>query len=246
MPLQIPDWVTYFAIYEHAPAIVSVDRKWQQIGPLPGVDRFVLISLSYKEVHNSGFPTEPELRRLFAIEEKIMMHGSAVARIYFLGKITAAGHRHLYLYTTADHSLPLLLRRLFAAFAGREYTLQETTDPEWRQYFDVLLPDEEQSGKIHRAGDWDNPEEADPQVQVVDHWFYFDQLEDAQAFTNRIQQEGFVIVHFELLQDHKPFAYLLIAARAHPIVGQVLNRILARLEELATEHHGKYDGWDVD
>lgn len=244
--IKYPDWVTYFAFFEDAPAIISVDRKWRRQAAPVGMTRLFLISLAYKGVHNSGFPTETELRRLYIIEEAISARCEAAGRVYYLGKVTTAGRRYLYLYTTPDHVLPLLLERIMTDFPDQVYSFQQIADPEWTQYFQLLLPDEDQEQHMKRADDCAEAFSIRQGEGIVDHWFYFDRLEDGQEFAQAIQRLSFIVVHFERLPDQKPFPYLLIASKSHPIRGAEMERIVSKLEELASTHRGRYDGWDYD
>ncbi len=238
MPVRVyrPNWSAYFTLCDSEAAVISLDLGLAAVAPDPERPQVLIISIPFIHPLTSGFPDDPELDRLHAIEDRLDEAVREELNSRFAGKVSISGKRHFFFYIPLEKAFEQVIESVMGEFPDYEFECHAPIDPEWRHYFDILYPKE---------GDLP-AEAADSSLRTTDHWCYFATEDGCRRFIHHLREVALAPVHLEKLQDGKAFPYLLIVSGVHATQGPVLARLEARLQAWVESCGGYYDGWETE
>jgi hypothetical protein len=205
------------------------------------------VRLAYRDPHENGLPKNEEFEAARAIEARLEEF-VAKRSAWYVGRVTVAGHRYFYVYTSPDEApWPEFVGRL-AGETGYDLKCSFRDDPEHKAYWSDLYPTDDDWRVIKDLRVIEQLQEQGDdgtEPRQIDHWAYFDNEAAAQPFVAWAQGDRFThdAAHSGLTDDRKKYCVRLWHHGAVDIAGISSHTIALRRKAL--EHGGDYDGWET-
>ncbi len=134
------DWNFYRCNVNDRLSSVYVDLGLQSLAPIPALPtlRWLWIKLRFPD--ERGLSVDAEFDALCAYEDELCAALAAPGEIVFAGRITGAGRREFYFYTTEKFEFEKRIDRVVSDNREYKYQIGSKTDENWCQYADVLYP----------------------------------------------------------------------------------------------------------
>lgn len=243
---QISAWGNYFTTIDGALASVAVDRSLRPKAPLVSRPQLLRVKVKLRAPKPNGLSDRRELQALAGIEDELRSQLKAATRATEVGRITTAGHRELYFYSTGDAGLQGAVSAVMQKFSAYKIEMESRADPEWHQYLDALYPKGEDFqrmsnmdviGGLLDAGDTLRP------VREVRHWIYFGTAADRQQLAPKIEALGYKLGPETEGSQDRPYG--LVVARNQSITPDQIDNAVIELYRLAQQAGAEYDGWEA-
>lgn len=238
-------WDFYICLVDDAPASIFMNFWFEDNRPPAPVDTLYYVGFQILDEGPHGMGAGKEAETLNALEDRVTAAAVGLG-LFYVGRIRNNGDWQLCFYGEPDQEAALedvVLDELNDADRG--YRTGSQADPEWRYYHEFLLPDAERRRwimnrrvveQLSASGD------ALDKARRVDHWAYFSKAADRDAFLAAVGKLGFAPDEGHVDDGGD------ISARIHRVDSVELEHIhdtIMKLEELASTHHGDYDGWET-
>ena len=206
----------------------------------------VTIRLAYKKATPNGLPTDEEFEPVRSIEKALEDFVNETSS-WYVGRVTVAGHRHFYVYSSVEETRWWTFLESLSASHGYKLQMALSSDPQHQRYWQELYPTDDDWRVIHdlRVIDALKKEGDDGTApRQVDHWVYFESEAATSPFLKWALDERFTHdkANSHNVDDGK---YCLRLCHEGPAT---INSISARtiaLRRKALEHGGDYDGWET-
>ncbi len=238
------NWVTYACWIGEDFGLVSVDVELAEDAPRADVPHSVSIEVAVRAPNESGLPDADELDLLHGFEAAL---ADALDPLRLVGHTTAGGVRTTFLYTTEVEAVGEIVRTTAArVLPEHEVSIQHFEDPAWEQYLEFLYPN-----KLAWRYIYDNAVLASLQAEgddstaprPIDHTAFFPSRDNRRSFAKAIEGEGYVAKGETTGEGDAPPQFSLKFQPAEDIAPGDIHAFTERLELLAEEHGGAYDGW---
>lgn len=196
----------------------------------------------------NGLSTDEEFDTLVAIEDQLAAALKEDLEAVYAGRITTAGRREFYFYSTGAGDIETPVRAALARFPGYLSKCRSQADPLWKHYLDVLCPHGASLRWITNkavlealAARGDQPD----QLRPITHFSYFPSASHRAAFMLSVENAGFAIKNLTdtgRAADVRPFG--LVYALAQSATLTVMADTTGLLTRLSEKHGGEYDGWE--
>jgi regulator of RNase E activity RraB len=235
-------WEVYFTHIENKQSAVRVDLGIYEEVPINNFSRLAILKLETKSL----FSKKLNFNLIGLLEDEI--DNAIIASDYFVGVITEAETRRMYIYTKDEEVLQNNLLRILRNHKKVRHELTFVEDTNWNFYKDTLYPnfiekqwilDREVVDQLKGHGDLHHiPRE-------VNHWVYFKDEEKREQFKKVVSQEGFDVIDERLLEEDSPHPYQLTLSNISAVNLISINIITTALLKRAIEYDGDYDGWET-
>lgn len=206
----------------------------------------VRVRLFYKATYPNGFPMPDDYDASCTIEDALQVFADE-HEDWYTGRITVAGRRDFFFYTSAEVVAWAELAVRLEADHGYDLEVAAGDDPEHRTYWDELYPKDDDwqvIGDLRVIANLKEHGDDGSHPRDVEHWAYFDEQAAAQAFLDWAAGDRFT------LSEEAPVATddgrYCARVRHHGDVDiyNISSHTIA-LRSKAAELGGKYDGWEV-
>lgn len=234
-------------------------------GPDPNRPLLLAVRLPLREPNEAGLNSAEETSRLHPLEDDLTAPFADESGTWYVGRLTAAGTQTLYFYVPADFKDAEAQSAAAAArHPGYSPSCELRPDPEWRFYFERLLPSElemhlAQSEELLRSMQDHGDDGTEP--RRVEHWIYFASSADREAFKERLgglvygveaewnaiekaKEEG--ESENDLSEEIRAMPFALQVWREQSIAMPGIADAIRELHALAEETGGSYDGWETE
>jgi hypothetical protein len=235
-------WDGYFTHIENKPSFVRLDMGINEEVPIINASKLAILKLETKSL----FSKKLNFKQLNLLEDEI---DNAITKSdYFVGAITEATARRMYIYTKEEEVLHNNLIRIIRNHKRIRHELTFVEDTDWKFYKDTLYPniieiqwirDSNVVEQLKGLGDLHHiPRE-------VNHWVYFNDEKKREQFKNVVSQEGFNVVDERILENDSQNPYQLTLLNISAVDLNSINIITTALLKRAIEYDGDYDGWET-
>lgn len=245
MPADEDHWEIYVTYVDDKPAVILVDLGVAQKAPISEKSALVWLWVHLAAPDEEGFPSEEEDFKLNEIED-VVTESLETAGVRYVGRITSDGRREFYFYTDDTPSFRDAVEKAMSTFPEYRFEIDETEDPEWKHYHEILYPSPEDFqqihnqnviGRLHQAGD------SLTQPRPVDHYANFKTTEDRESFIAAAASLGYEAASRPERSDETEYPFAVGLIRVDAVDAETIDRITFELFELAQEHGGEYEGW---
>lgn len=241
-------WETYMAAYEKGPAITLVNMGIKDKAPVTGQGFLLITGVTFTLCEN-GLPTAEMLETLQPIDDAVARQVSFLGTTTFAGTRTQNCERLNYFYISDSMDVRFSLLTFYKDnFKEFKNTIIIRNDPEWKDYLEVLYPNEIIREQIDATKVLSKLSEAGDKLQkerLIDYNVYFPDEKSRSAFIELMKKEGFQITEQQKRADleGKPwFVMISKTAIPHP---QTIGGIALYLRKKAAELGGHYSGWET-
>ncbi|GHT20393.1 hypothetical protein FACS189429_8560 [Bacteroidia bacterium] len=222
-----------------------VDLSLAKVAPVAGKPNLVWVGVEMQNAREDGLSSDAESQTLYAIEDELVARFLSNHNAVLAGILTSNFERVFYFYLAdATDFYQKFVLPSFAKFPDYKFYSDTKEDKDWEHYFDFLYP----SPDIHQrmmnrrvirnlqnAGDNLNKE------RMVDHFLYFKNEQDMNAYILEIEKQNFQILKKGFNEDRNEFT--LNIGRVDKVDYESVDDYVLYLCKLAGNHNGSYDGW---
>ncbi|MBX3357027.1 MAG: DUF695 domain-containing protein [Phycisphaeraceae bacterium] len=247
MAMHSEQWESYPVEFEDGPAAVIVDMGWYEEMPQPGRTESVCLVLPLKEPGEDGLGTDDEVGRVNDMDDALVAEVVRLADAVMVGRVRGGGRIEWFFYAPKGADLDGAVRAVRAKAAGYAPEIYSQADPDWEVYREALYPDESTQRWIgDRSVVMKLEEEGDPltEAREVDHYAYFGEPHQAEAFAQWATEQGFGAESHEPTDETQGQTVVHLTHESGvdlPTINEV-TEMLRRQAELAG---GVYDGWET-
>lgn len=245
---QNENWDVYMARYEKGAGSTVFNVSLKDSAPIKGYPFLLKTGVKAKDCPQGGLVSGTELDMLYSISDKMKSIIDAELKNREAGTFSYQCERTDYYYVADTNGLRTKLAVAYKTFYPQyEYTIEIRVDPEWDAYLKFLYPNEEireymENEKViynlTKAGD----DLSKP--RQTDHWLYFNNEADRNAFISYALKENFKIESRKTLdKGSRPFQ--LQISRTDKVDMSSITEITGELRKKAKELNGEYDGWET-
>lgn len=248
------DWKIYTMDMDGAPATCLIDIGLMETAPDPSRPVCHLLRVSFKDPGENGFGDQAERDALSEREDVVFEQVKRRTGAVVVASVRGGGQIDHWLYSSAEHS-EQLGDMLESAFPDHDVEVGAQEDPEWEQYLENLLPDEQGWQEIGNSGVVAAmARSGDPLVipRPVEHLAFFKEESDARMFAGAMEAEGFEVTGIEQADEEtaetegEEAPWLVDFTRVQPVSLAEINAVTGWLVGKAREHGGEYDGWQAE
>jgi len=233
-------WDIYFCEIEGKFASVVLDMDiWKEIEKSEYPHPMVL-RIRIKNPGESGTPINEEAELINDLEDKINDESAGFG--FHVGRVTTDGMRDVFYYFSKPYELEKAAETYFLEHGYEIEVLHLEEENPWDFYFEYLYPDKYQIQHMGNRKVVDQLRESGDtfeDVRQVDHWVYFQSIEDKEYFDAKVKLLGFEI-DSDAPNDDKIYSHIY---RSDYVDFHSINEVTDILVDLAGECHGEYDGW---
>jgi hypothetical protein len=238
------EWDFYYCQVDDAPASIFLNFALREARP-SGLDTLHFVGLQILEPGDHGMGVEPDVAKLWDLEDKIT-EAAAAKGFTYVGRLRNGGDWQITFYAAGNRESELEQLVVDAlAGADRGYRTGSKEDADWSYYDEFLTPDAERwqwimdrrvVTQLAKAGD------VHETPRPVDHFIGFPDAAARDAFMNAARERGFSAEAGDTRdQDENPHTVQLV--RSDPVTLQHIHDVVMDVVELAAAHGGEYDGW---
>jgi hypothetical protein len=241
------DWDFYQCNVNGVPASIYVDLALKAFAP--DSRRSTILCVWVYLLHpnpENGLSTQLEFEALSGIEDALTDTLKNNFSASYAGRITNAGRREFYFYSTSSDGLEDKVQTALQTFPEYKFEAWSQPDPEWNQYLSLLYPnknnlrwimDRRVTNALERQGD--------PLTlpRPIEHYSYFVTDRDRAQFTISILENGFEVVR-EIEPSINDSKFGLIYKNLQPATLDEIFQTTGFLEERSAHFRGDYDGWE--
>lgn len=245
------NWESYIATYEKGPGSVLLNMDLVKIAPVKDMSYIVITGVTFTDCTNDGFPSENELTNLPRISGDIEQTISDLTEedMLLVGTFTYQCQRLNYIYVKDSTGIRDKLTELYKSkYANYTPYINIKQDVNWDAYLQFLYPNIEtqwfmKNQKILSQLQANGDDLTKP--RKVDHWIYFSNVNDRDAFKKIITDEGFKVESEDKLNDNSINPFKLHISRVDSVDIKSITKLTLGLSNKAKQLNGDYDGWET-
>ena len=241
------DWASYFCNVNDVLASIFLNLELRASIPDKNKPILLWVWVYMKSPRQDGLSSQSEFDVLCAIDDTLTETLREKLDAVFCGRITTAGRREFYFYGSTSEPLQAEVENALSRFRSYEFDCGTKTDPEWKQYLDVLYPSDESRQQIENRKVLDALERQHDTLKVprdVTHWIYFRTERDREEFRSAILPLEYRI-ESEPPGDSSDFPFGLCIVRFQSINPAEINDAVTELFRISKKYAGDYDGWET-
>jgi len=242
-------WDTYIASYEDGkPGITTLRMDLIEYAPVEEFPHLLVIGFAFEGQPDSGFPKENERDKIYEIDDTILEFISANTDSIHVGSFTYDSKRLSYFYLNEVNDIESQLD----SFSDKqlpevELFVDQEEDKAWDSYLKFLYPSDD---ILHYMYDRDVVMQLEKHGDTlvtprrVDHWVYFDNMDDLGRFSAEVAKLGFKTEGInETNQEEQP--YQLTIWREDAVELDAIYGVTSELRKISQQLNGAYDGWET-
>lgn len=233
-------WDIYFCEIEGKFASIVLDMDiWKEIEKSEYPHPMVL-RIRIKNPGTSGTPINEEAELINDLEDKI--NDGIIGFGFHVGRATSDGIRDVFYYFSKPYELEKAAEKVFSEHGYEIEVLHIEEENPWDLYFDYLYPDKYQIQHMGNRKVVEQLQESGDTLEnerTVEHWIYFQSIEDKENFDAKVKLEGFDV---ESAPSNEEKIYSQIS-RSDYVDYHSINEVTDVLVDIAGECNGEYDGW---
>lgn len=235
-------WDFYLCHVEDRAASIAFDEGLFADTPQAARPWLLTVRVPLRSPREDGLPDGSENDVLGPWEDQLEAALADRCDAVYVGRLQTNGARELFFYAPDPGAFESAVDAFAPAPFGYEVDLASDEDPGWRQYREFLFPGPVERRWIQDRHVVDALEEHGDLLDVarpVDHWLYFPDAAQRDAFARDAEALGFTCTPGEA-EDGRASAQL---CRADPVRLGHIHGVTSELTRLAAAHDGEYDGW---
>jgi hypothetical protein len=207
---------------------------------------FVSFLLEFKVIQDNGFPTPEELKAADKVEDELASFITA-NKGHYVGRVTVAGKRYFNCYCSlSEQDIASFISNSEQQY-GYPIRFYIKEDPDKEGYWQELFPSPEDwqvckdlkvITQLEQAGD------SLEKPRLIRHWAYFPNEQQAKAFANWAECEGYNLESYSAPNEHSNDYGVRISHMGKPTLS-VINHHTITLMHQASALGGDYDGWET-
>lgn len=205
------------------------------------------VRLKYRHTHSNGLPADQDFEAANQIEDRLCAF-AADAQDSYAGRVTVAGHRYFYFYTTQSESAWKKLAKTLSSEFRFRLEVSHRDDPSRSGYYNELYPTPDdwcviRDLKVIEAAEEQGDDGS--QARRIDHFCYFDRPHSARRLLVWALKNGFE--HDAKLSGRGDDGRYCV--RLHHLSTLEISDIshyTISLRRKCEDFGGEYDGWETE
>lgn len=247
--MSLQDWDFYFCPVDDHPATVFVDLGLVEYAPEPRRPVCTRVSVNLQISTEEGLPDESESETLNSIEDDLFEELCRLRRARYVGRITSQSRREFFYYSATGDGLEAAALQVIGKHPVYTPVVQQSQDPEWSAYLDLLYPSEldlqsiatrRQLEELQQLGeDLTSPRE-------IAHDIGFPSRQTREQFVKAVDGEGFTLSELDEGESGNPdLPYGVRLVRRDRLDLTMLDGLVSDLLIRAQDAGGEYIGWEI-
>ena len=148
------EWGSFSTLIDERMASIRLNLALDSVAPYPSYTYALRLKIAILNVDpETGFPDYDEFSTLNLIEDRLSEAMKRIAAIY-VGVVITDGHIEFYYYLKDRERHMPIIAQVMEQFSKYQYSSATLVDPEWKQYFDFLYPNEYEYQSILNQRIW--------------------------------------------------------------------------------------------
>lgn len=244
------DWDIYFCEIDNRHAAINIDLAWGNKAPLEVYSNLLTLSIELKTTGDEGFPTEEELKLVntYSLEvEKVLFKN---IEGLLVGTIVTTGTFDMAYYFPPEHldKAKNIIQEKMSSFDEYVYHVSIEEDEDWRFYFDVLYPSEEEYHLMKNRGAISRLAENGEDLSIsrpISHWIHFQNADERALFIKEVEEKGFTVKDTEFKDFMPEYPFHLLIEREDNLEFESIDRLTLLLLEKCERRNARYYGWET-
>jgi hypothetical protein len=241
------NWITFQRDGASGPRLILVDAGLDEANLVPDPSRTYAAAVRFdlKDPEPKGFGGEKECYAIEDAVEELVPIAAEECSAVLAGRVRGGGRMDFFFYMPESKSAAFggVVRRMLASLGA---TMRGRADAEWKTYRQ-LQPNKAELRMFHNAQLIGVMQADGDRIQVprpVTHYIYFpmDRAASAQEYASALTKDDFEV---EVRKDEQEGHVEVIAHRQDSIELLQITRLNNKLDALAAEFGGDYDGWET-
>ena len=242
------EWGSFSILIDDRMASIRLNLALNSIAPYPSYTYALRLRIAILNVDpETGFPDYDEFSNLNLIEDRLSEAMKRIAAIY-VGVVITDGHIEFYYYLKDRERHMPIIAQVMEQFSKYQYSSATLVDPEWKQYFDFLYPNEYEYQSILNQRIWyrlDKEGDDHSQLREITHKFSFETYDDRVSFMGDASDLDYDISSSGK-EEGDPRPYKLEISRLATTELHSINQKVWELIEISKKYNGKYSGWSCN
>lgn len=242
------EWGSFSTLIDDRMASIRLNLALNSIAPYPSYTYALRLRIAILKVDpETGFPDYDEFSNLNLIEDCLSEAMKRIAAIY-VGVVITDGHIEFYYYLKDRERHMPIIAQVMEQFSKYQYSSATLVDPEWKQYFDFLYPNEYEYQSILNQRIWyrlDKEGDDHSQLREITHKFSFETYDDRVSFMGDASALDYDISSRKK-EEGDPRPYKLEISRLATTELHSINQQVWELIEISKKYNGKYSGWSCN
>lgn len=242
------EWGSFSTLIDDRMASIRLNLALNSIAPYPSYTYALRLRIAILKVDpETGFPDYDEFSNLNLIEDRLSEAMKRIAAIY-VGVVITDGHIEFYYYLKGRERHMPIIAQVMEQFSKYQYSSATLVDPEWKQYFDFLYPNEYEYQSILNQRIWyrlDKEGDDHSQLREITHQFSFETYDDRVSFMGDASALDYDISSRKK-EEGDPRPYKLEISRFDTTELPSINQHVWELIEISKKYNGKYSGWSCN
>lgn len=237
------DWDFFPLLVDDQPASIFVDLGIRENAPLKSHPTMAYLRVRMLRPREDGLSSQDEFDDLIGLEDKVTSSISHDGTNIYVGRNTSSGNRDFYFYTRDPASFEIVARASMCGFPAYQYETGARPDPDWKTYFEFLLPSERSMRMIWNRRVCEQLETSGDNLnheRRIDHLVLLPSLEAQLAFARGVSANGFSVDSLPNEPGNEGQFSVEFSRRDRP--AQIDDVVLVLFDEV-TSLGGIYDGW---
>lgn len=242
------EWGSFSTLIDDRMASIRLNLALNSIAPYPSYTYALRLRIAILKVDpETGFPDYDEFSNLNLIEDRLSEAMKRIAAIY-VGVVITDGHIEFYYYLKGRERHMPIIAQVMEQFSKYQYSSATLVDPDWKQYFDFLYPNEYEYQSILNQRIWyrlDKEGDDHSQLREITHKFSFETYDDRVSFMGDASALDYDISSRKK-EEGDPRPYKLEISRFDTTELPSINQHVWELIEISKKYNGKYSGWSCN
>lgn len=242
------EWGSFSTLIDDRMASIRLNLALNSIAPYSSYTYALRLRIAILKVDpETGFPDYDEFSNLNLIEDRLSEAMKRIAAIY-VGVVITDGHIEFYYYLKDRERHMPIIAQVMEQFSKYQYSSATLVDPDWKQYFDFLYPNEYEYQSILNQRIWyrlDKEGDDHSQLREITHKFSFETYDDRVSFMGDASALDYDISSRKK-EEGDPRPYKLEISRFDTTELPSINQHVWELIEISKKYNGKYSGWSCN
>ena len=242
------EWGSFSTLIDDRMASIRLNLALNSIAPYSSYTYALRLRIAILKVDpETGFPDYDEFSNLNLIEDRLSEAMKRIAAIY-VGVVITDGHIEFYYYLKDRERHMPIIAQVMEQFSKYQYSSATLVDPDWKQSFDFLYPNEYEYQSILNQRIWyrlDKEGDDHSQLREITHQFSFETYDDRVSFMGDASALDYDISSRKK-EEGDPRPYKLEISRFDTTELPSINQHVWELIEISKKYNGKYSGWSCN
>lgn len=242
------NWDFYHDEIDGMPASYFLNLALAQSAPIHLLSNLIWIELQMNHPREDGLSSSEEYDLLIKLEDALIPAMTKNKLVVYVGRVTHDTKRQFFFYAAPHVNVEQSIQSAMQAFPDYHYSFGKKRERDWSTYFRNLYPNEVNLQKMSNSKVLESLRNNGDSLEIarpIDHWIYFQSLNERSKFIEKIKGLGFTVVQQTTVEENDNYPYQLVISRKDHVDQLSIDECTLQLFEFAKQANAQYDGWET-